>query len=84
MQEPPRQCYSFPIKTQINIDQLSARAPRDSSDLPASPVSSIYFKVECMCECCPWSLWSLLCPFLAPVLRFLTVLSQSAMHRGEP
>lgn len=82
MQETPKRCYSLSIKAQTDIDQLSAWASRDPSDLPVSPVSSIYFKVECVCECCTWSLRSLLCPLLAPVLGFLTVPNQSVTHRG--
>lgn len=78
MQEPQRRCHSLPIKAKTNVDQLSAWAPTIPSDLPASPVSSIYFKVECVCECCTWSLRSLLCPLLALVLRFP---SQSGVHR---
>lgn len=42
MQEPPRPYYNLPIKAHTNIDQLSAWASRDPSDLPASPVSVHY------------------------------------------
>lgn len=84
LQETPKQCYSFSIKALTNIDQLSAWASRDPSDLPASPVSSVYFKVECVCECCTWSLRSLWCPSPCSRARIPDCPEESAMHRGNP
>lgn len=73
-----------PIKAQTNMDQLSACASRDPSDLPASSVSSATSKLSACVNAAPGAFGPSCTLLLAPVLGFLTVPSQSAMHRGNP